>query len=197
MNIRISISSLILLVMSITGCRKEDMAEQPRYNPMQPSKFFADGRSSRPLVKGTVPRGGKPVDDSIFAVTTHTGPVATAFPFRLTSQDLEAGHKQFDIFCAPCHGRLGDGNGMIVQRGFPRPPSYYIDRLRAAPPGHFYNVITHGYGAMYSYNERIPEDDRWRIVGYIRALQLRDPINQGSTIVSGGPESAAPTTKPQ
>ena len=164
----------------LLGCRKEDMADQPRYEPLTPSKFFADGQSSRPLVQGTVPRGGKPVTDSVFAVTAG-GPEAPNFLFQITSQDLETGHKQFEVFCSPCHGRLGDGNGMIVQRGFPKPPSYYLDRLRNALPGHFYNVITHGYGAMYSYNERIAESDRWRIVAYIRALQLSDPNNHGPT----------------
>jgi mono/diheme cytochrome c family protein len=177
-SMRVSTCALCVLLV-FAGCRKEDMAEQPRYNPMDASRFYPDGRSARPLVQGTVPRGGRPVSDSIFAVTAATAPEATSFPFQLSLEDLETGHRQFDIFCAPCHGRLGDGNGVIVQRGFPRPPSYYLDRLRSAPPGHFYNVITHGFGAMYSYNERISEQDRWRIVGYIRALQLSDPENRG------------------
>src|SRR5262245_26539176 len=95
----------------IVGCRKEDMADQPRYDPMAPSSVFADGQSARPLVQGTVPRGGKPVTDSIFAVTAG-GPEATSFPFELNANDLNAGHQKFEIFCAPCHGRLGDGTGM-------------------------------------------------------------------------------------
>jgi mono/diheme cytochrome c family protein len=85
---------------------------------------------------------------------------------------LERGRERYDIFCSVCHGRTGEGNGMIVQRGFPPPPSYHIDRLREAPAGHFFHVITHGYGVMYSYATHVPPADRWAIAAYIRALQL-------------------------
>jgi mono/diheme cytochrome c family protein len=165
------------------GCRKQDMAEQPSYRPMEPSNFFENGMSARPLVEGTVPRGARgPVIEPLYAVTTALNePEATSFPFQMTANDLSRGQEQFNIFCAPCHGRLGDANGMIVQRGFPRPPSFYLARLRNEKHGHFYNVITHGRGAMYSYADRVAPEDRWRITAYIRALQASDPNNDGLT----------------
>jgi mono/diheme cytochrome c family protein len=153
---------IVVALLAVGGCRKQHMAQQAKYEPLEPSGFFADGQSARPLVYGTVPRDGYPVGRQ--AVYASTSP--------LTAADVERGHKQFEIFCAPCHGRLGNGQGMIVQRGFPRPPSFYIDRLRNAPDSHFYDVISNGYGAMYSYNERVAPEDRVRIVAYVRALQL-------------------------
>ncbi|HEX8523954.1 MAG TPA: cytochrome c, partial [Tepidisphaeraceae bacterium] len=102
-------------------------------------------------------------------------------PFPLTRNDIERGQQLFTIYCSVCHGALGDGNGMIPQRGFTHPPSFYLPRLRQANPGHFYDVITNGYGAMYSYNDRISPDDRWRITGYVRALQLSNPNDTGAT----------------
>ncbi len=168
---------LCLLLLIFAGCRKEDMADQPRQDPMDESKFFPDGQSARPLIEGTVARGHRPIKDVIVAVSSGTNePEATSFPaeYKVTREGLEAGRHQFEIFCAVCHGRLGDGEGMIVQRGFPRPPSYYTTRLRSAPIGHYYNVISNGYGAMYSYGDRIKPIDRWNIVAYIRALQASD-----------------------
>ena len=175
---------VLTLLCIITGCRESDMADQPRLDPMEATDQFADGKGSRPLINGTVPRGGRTINNSVYAVTA-PGPAAAVFPFPLTRADLERGQAQFNIFCALCHGPTGEGDGMIVQRGFPRPPSLYLQRLRDTKPGHFYNVITHGYGAMYSYNDRIEPDDRWRIAGYIRALQISDPNN-----------TALPTTPP-
>jgi mono/diheme cytochrome c family protein len=168
---------LATLILS-QGCRKEDMADQQRQDPMDESKFFPDGQSARPLIDGTVPRGHAPIHDVLVAVTSGTNePEATAFPadVKIDRDTLDRGRAQFDIFCAVCHGRLGDGSGMIVQRGFPRPPSYYTPRLRNAPIGHFYNVISNGYGAMYSYGDRIHPADRWAIAAYIRALQASAP----------------------
>jgi mono/diheme cytochrome c family protein len=186
--------ALCLLILAVVGCRKEDMADQPRQDTMDESRFFPDGQSARPLIDGTVPTDSSiyrlsssaatrpapypPIHDALTAVTSGTNePEATAFPadFKATPEVLETGHQQFEIFCAVCHGRLGDGTGMIVARGFPRPPSYYTQRLRNAPVGHFYNVITNGYGAMYSYGDRIRPVNRWAIVAYVRALQLSDP----------------------
>jgi mono/diheme cytochrome c family protein len=161
----------IVLLYVTSGCRKQDMAEQPRFEPMEPSTFYDDGQSARPLVPGTVPRGGSPVGQPVYAVTS-TGAEADRFPFQLTAADLERGRQQFNVYCSVCHGQLGRGDGMIVQRGFTPPPSFYVERLRRAPVGHFYNVITNGYGAMYSYNDRVSPDDRWRIAGHVRALQL-------------------------
>lgn len=171
-------------ILGLSGCWKDDMGDDAHIKPMEASPFFANGQTARPLVNGTVPRakaGEKPqvVSDPIYAVTVPQGPEATEFPFPITREDLERGRQQYDIFCAVCHGATGRGNGMIVQRGFPHPPSFYLDRLRNAPHGHFYNVITHGYGAMYSYGDRIDPKDRWRITGYIRALQLSDKTDNG------------------
>jgi mono/diheme cytochrome c family protein len=171
--------TLLATVVLLAGCRKEDMADQARQDPFDESRFFADGQSARPLVDGTVARGHPPVRDVLTAVSS--GVVgeteATSFPegVQINAQALESGRQQYDIFCAVCHGRLGDGNGMIVQRGFPRPPSFYTARLRSAPVGHFYNVISNGYGAMYSYGDRIKVADRWHVSAYIRALQASAP----------------------
>jgi mono/diheme cytochrome c family protein len=203
----------MLTALILAGCRKEEMADQPRYDPMEQSGFFADGQSARPLVEGTVARGHKPVNDQLFAVTS--GPPANqqeavSFPDPLTPADLEIGHQQFDIYCAVCHGRLGDGNGMIVQRGFPKPPSFIVNQqmtdrernLQTAPVGHFYNVISFGYGAMYSYGDRIRPEVRWKIVGYIKALQLsqaKATMTANATAATSQPASqpaAAPTTQP-
>jgi mono/diheme cytochrome c family protein len=171
MNRALLLSACGLAILLVVGCRKEDMGDQPKKQAMEPSPFFADGQSARPLIEGTVPRGGHAIAANIFAVSPSTNEGKT-FPFKLTKADIERGHEVFEIYCSVCHGRLGDGEGMIPQRGFQKPPSYYIPRLREAAPEHFYNVITNGYGAMYSYNDRVSADDRWRIAGYIRALQL-------------------------
>jgi len=161
---------VLLSVALLAGCRT-DMHVEPRYNPLAASSFFSDGRAARPLVAGTVARGDLRTDEHLYEGRVNGQP-ATTFPFPITRQDLERGQERFNIYCSPCHGRLGDGNGIIVMRGLRRPPSYQMDRLRAAPLGHFFDVITNGYGAMYSYASRVPVDDRWRIIAYIRALQL-------------------------
>lgn len=154
------------------GCRN-DMHVQPRYNPYDPSTFFADGRSERQPVAGTVARnaaiGGL---EEVVNTGRLNGQEINAFPFPITRDVMERGRERFNIFCTPCHGLAGDGDGMIVQRGFQRPPSYHIDRLRNASVGHFFSVITDGFGAMYPYGYRIPPRDRWAIIAYIRALQL-------------------------
>lgn len=143
------------LVLLLAGCRQQ-MADQPKYTPMEASRFFADGQSARPLVPGTVPRGTSAAKES---------PV-------LTRALLLRGQERYDIYCSPCHGLAGYGDGMIVQRGFPHPPSLHDPRLRAAPPEHFYRVITEGFGVMYSYADRVEPADRWAIAAYVRALQL-------------------------
>jgi mono/diheme cytochrome c family protein len=149
------------------------MHVQPRYNPYDPSNFFSDGRSERQPVEGTVARSeivGGP--NEVVDTGTLNGKEIDSFPFPITRAVLDRGRDRFNIFCAPCHGLAGDGDGMIVQRGFQRPPSYHIDRLRNAPVGHFFSVMTNGLGAMYPYGYRVLPRDRWAIIAYIRALQL-------------------------
>ncbi len=169
----ICLASLCLLAvvgLAAAGCRR-DMFQQPYSKPLEPSDFFQDNHmASRPLVPHTVARGHLNEDTAFYTGKVGTNLVET-FPFPITREVLERGRERFDIYCSPCHGRTGEGNGMIVQRGFPPPPSYHIDRLRKAPVGHFFDVITQGYGIMYSYAERVQPADRWAIAAYIRALQ--------------------------
>jgi mono/diheme cytochrome c family protein len=161
---------MLLALTGLTACTQK-MADQPRYNPLTASDFFPDGMSARPLADGTVARGHLRNDELFY--TGRSGKIlATTFPFPVTREVLDRGRERFDIFCAPCHGRLGKGDGIVVQRGMRAPPSYHIDRLREAPPGHFFDAITNGFGAMASSASRIPPRDRWAIIAYIRALQL-------------------------
>jgi hypothetical protein len=163
--------TVFILLLTVTGCRR-DMFQQPSERPLERNDFFRDNQmASRPLPPHTIARGHLDADEALY--TGKIGPnLVTTFPFPITREVLLRGQERFDIYCAPCHGRTGDGNGMIPQRGFPAPPSYHIDRLRLAPVGHFFDVITHGYGVMYSYGSRVDPTDRWAIVAYIRALQL-------------------------
>lgn len=161
---------LITVIGLTAGCRR-DMFHQPFSKPLEPSDFFQDNHmASRPLVAHTVARGHLDADEAFYTGKIGTNLVET-FPYPITRQVLERGRERFDIYCSPCHGRTGDGNGIVVQRGFPAPPSYHIDRLRQAPVGHFFDVITQGYGIMYSYAARVEPADRWAIAAYIRALQ--------------------------
>ncbi|PYT96018.1 MAG: quinol:cytochrome C oxidoreductase [Acidobacteria bacterium] len=150
------------------GCRylKQDMANQPKTLPFSPSDFFEDGRSERPLLENTVARGSI-ADDTLFAPKD-----SNAFPLPVNKELLERGQERYKIFCTPCHGLQGDGNGMISMRGMKHPPSFHQDRLRQAPNGYFYDNITNGFGAMYGYSAQIPPRDRWAIIAYLRALQL-------------------------
>lgn len=127
--------------------------------------------ASRPLVAHTIPQGRLEEDKAFHTGKSGTN-LATVFPMAVTREMLERGRERFEIYCAPCHGGVGDGSGMVVSRGYPRPPSYHTDRLRNAPPGYFFNVITTGYGVMYPYASRVKPADRWAITAYIRALQL-------------------------
>jgi mono/diheme cytochrome c family protein len=149
------------------------MHDQPRYKPLAATDFFGDGRSARPAIEDTVARGHLRLDRARF-----TGKVKNAdvegFPFPITKDDLERGQARFNIYCSPCHSRLGDGNGMVVRRGFRQAASYHTDKLRKAPVGHFFDVITNGFGAMPGYGSRVEPDDRWRIAAYIRVLQLSE-----------------------
>ncbi|HZU38485.1 MAG TPA: cytochrome c [Gemmataceae bacterium] len=212
-------AGLALLLLVPVACQ-QDMAAPPSYRPLDPSDFFADGRSARPLVPGTVPRGHLRLDAPLFFGRNHPGsriwsePInmigtgfqagglsalvqrelqlaalqndyVKEFPFPITQEVVEHGRNRFMIYCVVCHGTLGygrdtidrdgmrlPGGGAIVQRGYTPPPSFHIDRLRQAPVGHFFDVITNGYGSMPMYQQQIPPRDRWAIVAYIRALQL-------------------------
>ena len=159
-----------IAALSLAGCR-QDMHVQPKYVPEYGSTFFADGRSERQQVTGTVARGELRTDELLYTGKVN-GAVADVFPFAITAADLSRGRERYNIYCSPCHDYTGSGNGMIVQRGFPGPPSFHIERLRQAPAGHFFDVETNGFGLMYSYASRVPPEDRWRIAAYIRALQL-------------------------
>src|SRR5512143_1264661 len=154
----------------VAGCR-QDMHVQPRYKPLDPSNFFGDGRSARPPVPGTVARGQLRVNEAMYTGKVN-GVLVDAFPFFITHKDLERGRERYNIYCSPCHDYTGGGQGLVVQRGFPPPPSYHIERLRSAPVGHFFDVMTRGYGTMFSYADRLSPEDRWRIAACIRALQL-------------------------
>jgi mono/diheme cytochrome c family protein len=167
---RARIAALAALLVCLPGCRL-DMHIQPKYLPLAKTDFFGDGRSERPVVEGTVARGHLRLDEHLYTGKVN-GQLATTFPFPITRKDLERGRERFNIYCTPCHDASGTGRGMIVQRGFPAPPSYHIQRLREAPVGHFFDVITNGLGNMYPYASRVTPEDRWRIIAYIRALQL-------------------------
>lgn len=163
----------VALGLVVAGCeRTPGMGEQPRYQPYEASSFFADGLSARPLVTGTVVRGAADRDPHLYQGVVDGKP-ATTMPFVITMDDLKRGQEQFGIFCSPCHGLVGDGQGMIALRGFnPPPESLHQQRLREAPPGYIFHVITNGFGAMFGYEARIEPIDRWRIIAYVRALQL-------------------------
>jgi mono/diheme cytochrome c family protein len=154
----------------LAACR-QDMHDAPRYEPLEASTFFADGGASRALVANTVPRGFLR-EDELLNTGKEGGQLADVFPMPVTAQVMARGQERFNVFCAPCHGRTGVGNGMIVQRGFRQPPSYHEPRLREAPAGYFFDVMTNGFGAMQDYAAQVPVADRWAIAAYIRALQL-------------------------
>jgi mono/diheme cytochrome c family protein len=146
------------------------MHDQPKFKPYAKSDFFADQRSARPLVDGTIARGHLREDTVLYTGKADGKPVEV-FPFAITGDLMERGQERFDIFCSPCHGRTGNGDGMIVRRGYRRPPTFHQDRLRQAAPGYVFDVITSGFGAMPDYAQQIPVEDRWAIVAYLKALQ--------------------------
>jgi mono/diheme cytochrome c family protein len=167
-----SILGAIGLLMLLTACR-QDMQNEPRYKPLAESTFFSDHRSARPQVEGTVARGHLRIDEARYTGKID-GEDIDQFPIPIAKEDIERGQTRFNIYCTPCHGHVGDGNGMVVLRGFRQAASYYTDKLINAPVGHYFDVITNGYGAMPSYASRIQTDDRWRVIAYIRALQLSE-----------------------
>jgi hypothetical protein len=214
--------SLSTFAFLLAGCR-QDMHDQPKYKPLRASDFFADGVSARPLVSGTVARGQLRENRQFYTGKTSkaavdvsnpqsentparspapSGPVGqtaqlrgyvTTFPFLITKDILDRGQDRFNVFCSPCHDRVGTGLGMVVRRGYRRPPSFHIDRLRQAPVGYFFDVITNGFGAMPDYSSQIPPQDRWAIVAFLRALQLSQnapisdvPPQERSKVMAGG-----------
>jgi mono/diheme cytochrome c family protein len=158
------------LLLVAAGCR-QDMHNQPKAIPLRESVFFKNASTARPLVEGTVARGTLQ-DDAAFFTGKNGAVELDALPFPLTAEVLDRGEQRFNIYCTPCHGLSGEGDGMIVRRGYRQPPSYHIDRLRQAPLGHFYDTITNGFGAMPDYRAQIAPRDRWAIAAYVRALQL-------------------------
>lgn len=168
---------LVALIV-IAGCR-QDMHDQPKFKPLAKSDFYADLRSSRPPVEGAVARGQAHEDSYFYSgMIPGTNNPGDYMPFPVTQELVERGRERFNIYCSPCHSRVGDGNGYVPKRGFARiPPSFHIDRLRKAPLGYFFDVMTHGFGMMPDYASQISPQDRWAIVSYIRALQL----SQGAT----------------
>ena len=158
------------LLLTVAACR-QDMHDQPKYRGLRGSDFFANGQSARPLVANTIARGHLNEDRLLMTGKDGAGNT-TVFPIPVTDQVMARGQERFNIYCSPCHGQTGMGDGMIVRRGFRRPPSFTEERLRNAPLGHFYDVITNGLGVMPDYQTQVPVNDRWAIVAYVRALQL-------------------------
>jgi cytochrome c553 len=166
----VRLSSVVVACVLLAACR-QDMHDAPRLDPLESSTFFADGRASRQLVANTVPRGHLREDEHLYTGKVNGQP-ATEFPMPVTAAVMARGRERFEIFCAPCHGKSGEGNGMIVQRGFRKPPSYHEQRLRDQPVGYYFDVMTNGFGAMQDYAAQVPVTDRWAIAAYIRAIQL-------------------------
>lgn len=192
---------LLALLVMLAGCdAKHDMGQQPKYDPYEPSGLWADGTSARPAVPGTVARNNGEVPGQPWAWhgpigETSTVPTTGGAPGRVTRETIESGQTAFNVYCSMCHGRLANGQGMIVQRGLTPPPSFHVQRLLDAPDSHFYEVITYGYGAMYGYADRVGPQQRWEIIAYIRALQAagRDaPPEQRAALIALGDRSASP-----
>ena len=195
MRRRALLAAACLAGLALAGCR-QDMHDQPRYKPYRESDFFGDRRSARPQVEGTVARGMLREDTHLYTGKVD-GVLAETFPFPVTAALLQRGRERYGIYCTPCHGLAGNGDGMIVSRGYRKPSSFHVDRLRAERPGYFFDVITNGFGAMPDYAAQIPVEDRWAIVGYVRALQL----SQNATVADvpaekrgelGAPPAATP-----
>lgn len=175
----------LLALTLLSGCYQQ-MGTQPRYDPLEASDFFDNGMSARPRLEGTVARG-ELGGDPYFETGMIGGQPGTGFPVPVTAAVMNRGEDRYNIYCAQCHGRLGDGNGMIPARGYRRPPSFHTETLRTAAAGHFFDVITNGFGAMPPYRSMLSASDRWAIVAYIRALQL----SQTATINDVPPDARA------
>lgn len=168
----LALGACAVVLLFAGGCR-QDMHDQPKYIPLRQTDFYASSRSERPLVRGTVARG-QLREDTLLYTGMENGHEANEFPYPVTEAMVKRGQDRFNIYCSPCHGRTGRGDGMIVRRGFHKPPSYFEARLMNAPVGHFFDVITNGFGAMQDYKAQVAVRDRWAIAAYIRALQLSE-----------------------
>ena len=185
-RLHIRLLGVMAALAALAGCQQQ-MAIQPRYQPLSASDYFADGQSARQPVDGTLAQGRAELDPLYVAKD------ATTLPVPLNAELVARGQQRYNIFCTPCHGLTGDGNGFVTTRGYRRPPTFHSDRLRAAPVGHFFDVITNGFGAMYDYSAQIPPRDRWAIIAYVRALQLSQNIpaaqltpDQRAKLAAGG-----------
>ncbi len=197
---RRNLLALTAATMLLAGCR-QDMHDAPRYEPLEQSAFFTDGRSSRVLLANTVARGQLREDDHLYTGKIG-GELATEFPMPVTGEIMARGQERFNVFCSPCHGRTGEGNGMVVQRGFRQPPSFHEERLLNAPVGYYFDVMTNGFGAMQDYASQVPVADRWAIAAYLRALQLSrratpaDVRDEHRARLDGARDVPPPATQP-
>lgn len=166
----LALRSMLLAIVLLVGCR-QDMHDQPKVRPYRESQFFEDGLSARPVIAGTVARGDLREDDHLWLGKVDGKP-AVEFPFAVDAALLGRGRERYDIYCTPCHDGVGSGQGVVVRRGFRRPPSIHDERLRGAAVGYLYDVVSNGFGVMPPYAAQIPVRDRWAIVAYLRALQL-------------------------
>ena len=185
--------SSVCCLLAVSACR-QDMHNQPKYKPLRPSQLFSDKSSARPLIEGTVARGTLQEDQAFFTGKM-SGATVKELPFQITEKDLDRGQERFNIFCTPCHDMTGSGRGMVVQRGYRQPPSLHDPRLRAADPGYVFDVITNGFGAMPDYRTQIDPRDRWRIVAYVRALQMSNS-GTAADIPGGNPDAANKAAQP-
>jgi mono/diheme cytochrome c family protein len=186
---------MIAVSLALGACR-QDMHDAPRYEPLEASAFFSDGQSARMPVANTVSRGTLAENDELLYTGKINGTAANLFPMPVTAEVLERGQDRYNVFCAPCHGRTGKGDGMVVQRGMRQPPSLMDDRLRAAAAGYFFDVMTHGFGAMQDYASQIPVADRWAIVAYERALQFSQHATVGDVPDDRRADLDRPATAP-
>lgn len=183
--------AVVIAAACLAAACRQDMHDAPRYEPLEASAFFASGGSARTLVENTVPRGFLREDELLYTGKL-SGQFANVFPMPVTAAVMARGQERYNVFCSPCHGKTGVGNGMIVQRGFRQPPSYHEQRLREAPAGYFFDVMTNGFGAMQDYSAQVPVADRWAIAAYIRALQL----SQGAAVADVPADRRADLDRP-
>jgi mono/diheme cytochrome c family protein len=192
--------AVLLATVALAGCR-QDMHDAPRYEVYEANASFPDGRGSRNLPVGTVARGQLRDDEHLYTGKINGAPAQT-YPFAIGAAELERGRDRFTIYCTPCHGQLGDGKGMVVQRGLRQAATYHQERLQRAQPGYFFDVITNGFGAMQGYAEQVPPRDRWMIAAYVRALQLSQnasvddvPAADRALLDQPAPAAGAPAPK--